>query len=86
MNDEIKGMSVIIHEDATVPYDNGKFKSASSLNDMSTLLSEAKGKILAGTMDVSEWDSVMKTWLSIGGEQLMKDKTEQYLENKKSSK
>ena len=86
MNDEIKGMSVIIPEDATVPYDNGKFKSASSLNDMSTLLSEAKGKILAGTMDVSEWDSVMKTWLSIGGEQLMKDKTEQYLENKKSSK
>ena len=77
-------MPTIIPEDATVPYDNGKFKSAASLNDMNTLLSEAKGKILAGTMDVSEWDNVMKTWLSMGGEQLMKDKTEQYLESKKN--
>lgn len=86
MNDEIKQMPVIIPEDAIVPYDTSLFKSASSLNDMNTLLSEAKGKILAGTMDVSEWDNVMKTWLSIGGEQLMKDKTEQYLKYKKSLK
>lgn len=83
MNEEIKQMSVIVPPDATVPYDTSRYQSASSLNDMETLLAEAKGKILAGTMDVSEWDNVMKTWLSIGGEQLMKDKTEQYLEYQK---
>lgn len=81
MNNEIKEMKVMVPPDATVPYDTSRYQSASSLNDMDTLLSEAKGKILAGTMDVSEWDSILDTWLSIGGKQLMKDKTEQYLEH-----
>lgn len=79
MNDEIKELPVVVPPDATVPYDTSKFKAASSMNDLDTLLAEAKGKILAGTMSVSEWDKVIETWLSIGGEQLIKDKTEQYL-------
>ena len=56
------------------------------MNDLATLLSEAKGRIFAGTMSVDEWPAVMEQWREIGGDQLMQDKTTQFLQNQSQNK
>lgn len=79
MNEELKTMDTVIPKDSITVYDTSRFQAKNKMNDLATLLSEAKGKILAGTMPAEEWPEVMEQWKEIGGEQLMKDKTEQYL-------
>ncbi len=86
MNEELKAMDTVTPPDSITPYDVSKYEAQRSMNDLATLLSEAKGKIFAGTMSVDEWPNVMEQWKEIGGNQLIQDKTTQFLENQNSSK
>ena len=79
-------MDTVTPPDSITPYDVSKYEAQRSMNDLATLLSEAKGKIFAGTMSVDEWPNVMEQWKEIGGNQLIQDKTTQFLENQNSSK
>ncbi|WP_159888454.1 extracellular solute-binding protein [Paenibacillus puerhi] len=84
LNVTIKSLPTFTPPDVLTPYDNSKFQSQSKMNDLNTLLTEAKGKVFNGTMKADEWDKVMKQWLAQGGQQLIEDKTVQYLEFKKN--
>ena len=79
MNEKLKEMDTVIPDDVLTVYDISKFKAQNKMNDLATLLAEAKGKILAGTMSSEEWGAVMDEWMKMGGEQLIQDKTQQYL-------
>lgn len=83
MNNDIKAnIPTFIPDDALVAYDTSSFQAYNRMNDLQTFLDEAKAEIISGTMDITNWPSVMEQWQSMGGEQLMKDKTEQYLKVK----
>ncbi len=80
MNQVIKDtIPQMIPDDALVAYDVNKFEAYNRMNDLQTFLDEAKAEIMAGSMEAEEWDAIMEQWLKMGGQQLMQDKTKQYL-------
>ncbi|WP_405451399.1 hypothetical protein [Paenibacillus sp. HJGM_3] len=64
--------------DAKVLYDTSKWKSFSKLTDLNTYWSEQKIKVFNGEIPVENWDSIVKKWLEIGGQQMIDDKNEQF--------
>jgi putative aldouronate transport system substrate-binding protein len=64
--------------DAKVLYDNSKWKSFSKLTDLKTYWSEQKIKVFNGEIPVENWDSIVKKWLEIGGQQMIDDRNEQF--------
>lgn len=64
--------------DAKVLYDNSKWKSFSKLTDLKTYWKEQKVKVFNGEIPVENWDSIVKKWLEIGGQQMIDDRNEQF--------
>lgn len=64
--------------DKHVFYDQSKWKSQPRLNDLATFLQEQKIKVFSGETPLSDWEKLMKTWLDMGGQQMIKDRNEQF--------
>ncbi|MBP1991722.1 extracellular solute-binding protein [Paenibacillus eucommiae] len=64
--------------DKGVPYDKAKWKSNAKLADLETFMKEQKMKVFSGEVQLSEWDSLMKKWLDIGGQEMIEDRNEQF--------
>ncbi len=57
--------------DMNVTYDISTFKSFTKLTNLDTYLNEQKTRIITGETPVDKWDELMKTWLDIGGKDLI---------------
>jgi putative aldouronate transport system substrate-binding protein len=69
--------------DVNVVYDQTLWKSSSKLNDMTTYLLQQKYKMFTGELPLGEWDKSILKWKEIGGDQMIEDKTAQFLAAKK---
>lgn len=78
LNPKIKALPVFAGPDTYTVYDTSKFASQSKINDLDTYLEEAKIQVLTGKKSADDWDSIMKTWLEIGGQELIDDKNAQF--------
>jgi putative aldouronate transport system substrate-binding protein len=64
--------------DKLVAYDNTAMASYDKQADLDTYYREQLAKVLAGETPLDQWDSIMNTWLEMGGEQYTLDRNEQY--------
>lgn len=77
LNDPTK-VSTSTAVDMNVAYDNSKMDGQENFAALDTLINEAKWKIIMGDQPVSTWDSVVKDWLSKGGDKWIDGHTAQY--------
>jgi putative aldouronate transport system substrate-binding protein len=77
MNDKSKYPS-FFPPDFDVAFDQTTWKSKDKINALTTMLVEAKAKILMGQMKASDWDTTIKNWMDQGGRDMIDDMTAQY--------